>query len=102
MRRTLFAFAVGAVFALPAPASAATATVEIRRAGFAPASVTVTQNDSVTWVNRDSVNHQVVGAVRDGHLYEIKSSIILSPGPAALTDGLTTLHALLSNWSPTK
>jgi iron complex transport system substrate-binding protein len=43
-----------------------------------------------------------IPAVRDGHLYEIKSSIILSPGPAALTDGLTTLHALLSNWSPTK
>ena len=60
MRRMLFAFAVGAVFVLPAPASAATATVEIRRAGFAPASVTVTQNDSVSWVNRDTVNHQVV------------------------------------------
>ena len=29
-----------------------------------------------------------VPAVRDGHLYEIKSSIILQPGPAALTDGL--------------
>ena len=28
-----------------------------------------------------------VPAVRDGHLYEIKSSIILQPGPAALTDG---------------
>ena len=31
MRRTLFALAVGAVLAAPAPASAATATVEIRR-----------------------------------------------------------------------
>lgn len=60
MRRTLFALAVGAVFVIPAPASAATASVEIRRAGFAPASVTITQNDSVTWVNRDTVNHQVV------------------------------------------
>ena len=29
-----------------------------------------------------------VPAVRGGHLYEIKSSIILQPGPAALTDGL--------------
>ena len=60
MRRTLFALAVGAAFVVPAPTSAATATVEIRRGGFAPASVTVTQNDSVTWVNRDTVNHQVV------------------------------------------
>ena len=34
-----------------------------------------------------------VPAVRDGHLYEIKSSIILQPGPAALTDGVRELHA---------
>jgi iron complex transport system substrate-binding protein len=39
-----------------------------------------------------------VPAVRDGHLYEIKSSIILQPGPAALTDGLTALHAHLKRW----
>jgi plastocyanin len=60
MRRTLFALAIAAAFVVPAPASAATANVEIRKAGFAPGSVTVTQNDSVTWVNRDTVNHQVV------------------------------------------
>lgn len=60
MRRTLFALAVAAAFVVPAPASAATANVEIRKAGFAPRSVTVTQNDSVTWVNRDTINHQVV------------------------------------------
>jgi plastocyanin len=60
MRRTLLALAVGAVLAAPAPASAATATVEIRRAGFVPARVTITSTDSVTWVNRDTVNHQVV------------------------------------------
>ena len=39
-----------------------------------------------------------VPAVRQGHLYEIKSSIILQPGPAALTDGLNAMHALLSKW----
>src|SRR6187549_2315266 len=37
-----------------------------------------------------------VPAVRDGHLYEIKSSIILQPGPAALTDGLRELHARIA------
>ncbi len=37
-----------------------------------------------------------VPAVRDGHLYEIKSSIILQPGPAALTDGLREIHAHLT------
>ena len=39
-----------------------------------------------------------VPAVRDGHLYEIKSSIILQPGPAALTDGLAEIHRCLSSW----
>jgi iron complex transport system substrate-binding protein len=40
-----------------------------------------------------------VPAVRDGHLYEIKSSIILQPGPAALTDGLCELHKHLAAWA---
>jgi len=34
-------------------------------------------------------------AVRDGRLYEIKSSIILQPGPAALTDGLAALEKII-------
>ncbi|KAA6464810.1 cobalamin-binding protein [Acidobacteria bacterium AB60] len=38
-----------------------------------------------------------VSAVRSGHLYEIPSSIILQPGPAALTDGLRLLHEHLGN-----
>lgn len=33
-----------------------------------------------------------VSAVRDGRLVEIKSSIILQPGPAALTDGVRALR----------
>jgi iron complex transport system substrate-binding protein len=40
-----------------------------------------------------------VPAVRDGHLYEIKSSLILQPGPAALTDGLRELHAHIAAWA---
>ncbi|MDZ7788566.1 MAG: cobalamin-binding protein [Halofilum sp. (in: g-proteobacteria)] len=36
-----------------------------------------------------------IPAVRDGHLYEIKSADILQPGPAALTDGLTQLAACI-------
>ncbi|HEX6636298.1 MAG TPA: cobalamin-binding protein [Steroidobacteraceae bacterium] len=36
-----------------------------------------------------------VPAVRAGRLHEIKSSLILQPGPAALTDGLRALHACL-------
>lgn len=37
-----------------------------------------------------------IPAVRDGHIYEIKSSYILQPGPAALTDGVRRLHDVLT------
>jgi iron complex transport system substrate-binding protein len=40
-----------------------------------------------------------VPAVRDGELYEIKSPLILQPGPAALTDGLDAIHRVLSQWA---
>jgi iron complex transport system substrate-binding protein len=38
-------------------------------------------------------------AVRSGHLYEIKSPLILQPGPAALFDGLDELHRIVSKWA---
>jgi iron complex transport system substrate-binding protein len=37
-----------------------------------------------------------ISAVRNGHIYEIKSTYILQPGPAALTEGVRQLHAILS------
>ena len=37
-----------------------------------------------------------IPAVRDGALYEIKSPIILQPGPAASTEGLTALEAVMA------
>lgn len=40
-----------------------------------------------------------VPAVRDGELHEIKSAEILQPGPAALTDGVRRIHAILARWS---
>ena len=40
-----------------------------------------------------------IAAVRDGELHEIKSPIILQPGPAALTDGLDALHAVIARWA---
>ncbi|HUQ09394.1 MAG TPA: ABC transporter substrate-binding protein [Steroidobacteraceae bacterium] len=43
-----------------------------------------------------------VPAVRTGELHEIKSSVILQPGPAALTDGLRALHACLAAWDGRK
>jgi iron complex transport system substrate-binding protein len=40
-----------------------------------------------------------VPAVRDAELHEVKSPLILQPGPAALTDGLDRLHALIRQWT---
>lgn len=37
-------------------------------------------------------------AVRDDFLREIKSAIILQPGPAALTDGLAAMQAIVNEW----
>ncbi|HET7202568.1 MAG TPA: ABC transporter substrate-binding protein [Steroidobacteraceae bacterium] len=39
-----------------------------------------------------------VPAVREGELHEVKSSIILQPGPAALTDGVRELHRVIADW----
>jgi iron complex transport system substrate-binding protein len=42
---------------------------------------------------------EAVPAVRDGELHEIKSPLILQPGPAALTDGLDAIHRVVLQWS---
>lgn len=39
-----------------------------------------------------------IPAVRDGQLFEIKSPIILQPGPAALTDGVAEIAAIIQRW----
>jgi iron complex transport system substrate-binding protein len=40
---------------------------------------------------------ETVPAVRSGRLHEIKSPLILQPGPAAITDGLAALEAIISS-----
>jgi len=40
-----------------------------------------------------------VNAVKNGQLFEIKSSEILQPGPAALTDGVEQLHRIIMDWN---
>src|SRR5262249_3028440 len=52
----------------------ATVTVSIKRAGFTPKTVNINQNDSVTWTNNDTINHQVVA--NNGSF----ASPILGPG----------------------
>jgi hypothetical protein len=39
-----------------------------------------------------------IPAVQRGDLYEIKSPLILQPGPAALTDGLAALENIIRRW----
>lgn len=43
-----------------------------------------------------------VPAVRDGELHEVKSPIILQPGPAALTDGVARIHEVLRDWEASR
>lgn len=40
-----------------------------------------------------------IPAVRDGALHEIKSPLILQPGPAALTDGVGEIARIIRAWS---
>jgi iron complex transport system substrate-binding protein len=51
-------------------------------------------------VNRDRIRSragwEAVSAVRTNRLYEIKSTYILQPGPASLTEGVQQLHAILA------
>lgn len=40
-----------------------------------------------------------IPAVRNGDMHEIKSPIILQPGPAALFDGLDAIHNVIADWA---
>ena len=40
-----------------------------------------------------------IPAVRDGELHEIKSPLILQPGPAALTDGVAEIARIVQAWA---
>ena len=42
---------------------------------------------------------QAIPAVRDGELHEVKSPLILQPGPAALTDGVRELSRIVQAWA---
>ena len=51
-------------------------------------------------VNKDRIRSRAgwnhVSAVRDDRIYEIKSTYILQPGPASLTEGVAQIHAILA------
>jgi iron complex transport system substrate-binding protein len=52
-------------------------------------------------VNKDFIRARpgwgAISAVRRNHIYEIKSTYILQPGPASLTEGVRQLHAILAH-----
>jgi iron complex transport system substrate-binding protein len=48
---------------------------------------------------RERVNWDTIQAVRAGHIYEVKSTFILQPGPAALTEGVRQIHAILAHFA---
>jgi plastocyanin len=60
MRRFIPIAVAGMALVLAAPASTATSTVQIKATGFVPATVTINQDDTVTWTNTDTKDHQVV------------------------------------------
>ncbi|MFY8161703.1 MAG: cobalamin-binding protein [Candidatus Kapaibacteriota bacterium] len=39
-----------------------------------------------------------INAIKNNEIYEIKSEIILQPGPAALTDGVEIIMNIIDNW----
>mgnify|MGYP005658782159 CR=1 FL=1 len=47
-------------------------------------------------INRKGWN--VINAIKNDEIYEIDSSIILQPGPAALIDGLMIINDIICNW----
>ncbi|MEM6511783.1 MAG: cobalamin-binding protein [Pseudomonadota bacterium] len=46
----------------------------------------------------ERVGFDAIPAVRNGQLFEVKSAIILQPGPAALSEGVDALRAIIRDW----
>lgn len=60
MRRLFLAIAAVTALAIAGPAGAATKTIKIYGSTFSPKSTTITQGDTVTWVNKDNTTHQIL------------------------------------------
>jgi hypothetical protein len=54
-------------------------------------------------VNKNKIRSRsgwsAISAVEKDHIYEIKSTYILQPGPAALTEGVMQLHAIFAHFN---
>ncbi|MFL5963432.1 MAG: cupredoxin domain-containing protein [Gaiellaceae bacterium] len=61
MRKVILVLAAVLTLTVAGPAGAATTkTINIYGSGFAPKSATITEGDTVTWVNKDNANHQIL------------------------------------------
>src|SRR5258708_20895820 len=60
MRKLILALAAVLTLAVAGPAGAATKTINIYGSTFTPKSATITEGDTVTWVNKDNANHQIL------------------------------------------
>lgn len=61
MRKLILALAAVVTLAVAGPAGAAvTKTINIYGSTFSPKAATITEGDTVTWVNRDNANHQIL------------------------------------------
>jgi len=49
--------------------------------------------------NRRPTGWHDLAPVVAGEMHEIKSAVILNPGPVAIREGLPTLHRLIANWA---
>ena len=60
----------------------------------------VKADQNVTLFNgRGDVFISVVKAINNNEIHEIKSEIILQPGPASITDGVELVHEIFNNWN---
>jgi iron complex transport system substrate-binding protein len=44
------------------------------------------------------IGWDAINAVRNNQIFEIKSPIILQPGPAALTEGIDAVQSIIDAW----
>ena len=44
------------------------------------------------------IGWDAINAVRNNQIFEIKSPLILQPGPAALTDGMDAVESIIDAW----
>ncbi|HEY2722068.1 MAG TPA: cobalamin-binding protein [Chitinophagaceae bacterium] len=47
-------------------------------------------------------NWNDINAVKDDFVFEIKSSVILQPGPAAITEGIEMIASIINHWHSSK